>query len=976
MALWSWGNNEALLESPEVSTSNHQFMPGETYYSGPQEIPNLPELDSVIVYSDSDTKSPSVYAITPDGNLFVWGINLAGRLGDGSGSFVRSRPLRLSTISDVKAVCGGFTSTYALKADGQVWAWGTFREAREWPIIPDYATPKPVTGLDGIISITKPVEGLGSRLAALYAIRANGSVLAWRPTGDDPLGDGEVKQVTFPKAAKIRSIVGGDDSAFAICFDGTVWGWGKNDCGQLGDGSTSDREDPVQVGGLSNVSTVAVGWGRTFAVCEDGSVWAWGANSDSPGFFGSGHQITGLLGIGDAADQSRCVRVEGLPAIQEIVVAGRSVLALARNGDVWAWGDNSEGTLGIGTTANQSKPVQVIGLTDVKALISDYSSLYALKQDGTVWAWGGNWQGKLGDGTDTSRFSPVQVSGLVGVRSLSVAGSAVLALVPDVPEIGTASFNGFKHQEPNKPIADLAQAAAAGNENAVRRILETGTDPGVIGMDGDTALVHAARSGHINVVQVLLNSGADANQRGRHESPLIAATLTGYADVVRVLVTNGALADGRFEGRTALMMAAQQGDQVLVRALIDCGAEIDASDEENHTSLYMAAEVGQLHVVELLLQLGASPDGVGTINESPLRIAAETLNNAVALTLLRAGADSAAMYRNGRAISFYNQDNGHAFAAPDWTVGQLLRRTDLFVADTSTVPPSYWDGSQLINGKTPLMFWAANGIVDEVQSLLNAGADPNATDDDGDDAQSYAMGPQNTEILEMLLEYGADPNARSTLLGQPSTILHVAAASGWCEGVEALVANGARVDERAMGGVTPLMLASGAGHENCLAALYRLGADLHAVDQDGDSALFYARSRGRTSTAELLHRYRSESTYSNPSSPPETQRKDNPAAAASAVPPTLGTVAEPRSAVEVMRSNQSGVFDPLLIRVFWNGAEIGALRKGERLRFAIQGNGEARFRSAFRSSKLAVKAADGVTFILLSGGRVHYSSSE
>ncbi|WP_449373073.1 ankyrin repeat domain-containing protein [Arthrobacter psychrolactophilus] len=413
-----------------------------------------------------------------------------------------------------------------------------------------------------------------------------------------------------------------------------------------------------------------------------------------------------------------------------------------------------------------------------------------------------------------------------------------------------------------------------------------------------------------------------------------------------------------------------------MRALIECGAEIDASDEENHTSLYLAAEASQLHVVELLLQLGARPDGVGTINESPLRIAAETLNNAVALTLLRAGADSAAMYRNGYAIAFYNQDNGSAFAAPEWAVAQLLRRTDLFVANTSTIPPSYWDGASLINGKTPLMFWTANGIVDEVQALLIAGADSRATDDDGDDAQSYAIGPRNAEILEMLLEHGADPNARSSLLGQPSAVLHVAATSGWCEGVELPVAHGARVDERAMGGATPLMLASGAGQENCLAVLYRLGADPDAVDEDGDSALFYAQSRGRTSTAALLRRYRAESIYSNPSSPSDIQRGDNPAVATSTTPPTCGTVAEPRSVVEVKRSSQSGFFDPSLIRVFWNGAEIGALRKGERLRFAIQGNGEARFRSAFRSSRLAVKAVDGVTFILLSGGRAQLSSSE
>ncbi|TFD93999.1 hypothetical protein E3T61_03095 [Cryobacterium lactosi] len=966
MTVWSWGNNEAGqlgdgTQPPENrsigTTYEHEFR------AEPREVPGLPDLASIAIYSDSDSKAPTVYAITPNGGVLAWGVNLGGRLGDGSGVWTRSRPVNLSGIDDVTAICGGFTNTFALRADGSVWAWGTFRATYEWPMVPDYAMPTSISGLDDVVAITTP-SGPYNDLAKLYAIRSDGSVLAWRPGDSDPLRNGEVTQVELSKASSVRSVVVGEDSAFAICADGTLWAWGRNGDGQLGDGTTSDRALPVRVEGLGRISVVVAAWMRTFAVGEDGSVWAWGENSGGPAW---GEPVNGLLGIGDAPNQTAPMRVEGLPKIRDLVVAGRSTFALARDGSVWCWGDNSMGTLGIGTTVDQSNPVQVLGLTGVESILTDHSSVFALKADGTVWAWGENWHGKLGDGTETDRPTPVQVPGLAGVSSLNIGGSTVVALATDVPENPTSSFDVSSSQGAHETRRELASAAAYGQIDQVKSLLDEGADPNLVDMDGDTALVHAARGGHLDVVGLLLESGADPNHHGRNGTPLTVAASGGQTDVVRVLVSSGALVDGRFEGRTALMMATQQGDEALVRGLLDYGAEIDAIDDAGHTALYFAVDAQHVNAVELLLKLGARPDRAASIDDSPLGIATLRLNTSMVLALLRAGADPAAIYSQRHALTIPNR--GEAFLVPEWAVATVLGRSDLHVGDLSSVPAAYWEKAELVNGKTPLMFWANNGFADAVESLLDAGADVRTVDDDGDDAQSYAISRQHLEVLESLLEHGANPNARSSLLGQPSFVLHVAAAIGWSAGVKTLLAHGAAVNGRGSGGITPIMLASGAGEDECVTLLLSSGADLSALDDDGDSALFYAESRERTSTLELLRRSRAGSRHASSGSSTPAQDGTETAAERKVTPPARPAGPRAKRVVEVHGSTQSGFLNRPRIRVFWNGTEVGGVDHGGRFRFEVEGDGEARFRYSFRSARLNVNAADAVTPIYLSWDR-------
>jgi hypothetical protein len=215
------------------------------------------------------------------------------------------------------------------------------------------------------------------------------------------------------------AVAGGYHHSIALKSDGSVWAWGLNTSGQLGDGTTTDRPVPAQISGLSGVVAVAAGANHSIALKSDGSVWTWGAN------------YYGELGDGTTTGRSSPMQVSGLTGVVAVAGRGDQSLALKSDGSVWAWGYNYHGQLGDGTTTDRYSPTQVPGIAGVVALAAGYFHTVAVKVDGSVWAWGGNYRGQLGDGTTTNRFSPAQVSGLDGVVAVTTAFWHTLALKSD-----------------------------------------------------------------------------------------------------------------------------------------------------------------------------------------------------------------------------------------------------------------------------------------------------------------------------------------------------------------------------------------------------------------------------------------------------------------------------------------------------------------------------------------------------------------
>ncbi|MBE0447207.1 MAG: S-layer homology domain-containing protein [Actinobacteria bacterium] len=255
------------------------------------------------------------------------------------------------------------------------------------------------------------------------ALKPDGTVWAWGDNGQGQLGDGTTtdKHTPVPVSGPsgITAITAGDDHSLALKSDGTVWAWGRNSRGQLGDGTTTRSLTPVPVSGLSEVIAVAAGADHSLALKPDGTVWAWGSN-----YFGE-------LGNETMTRSLTPVPVSGLSEVIAVAAGDFYSLALKSDGTIWAWGYNASGQLGDGTTTYRSTPAQISELSGITAIAAGSGHSLALKSDGTVWAWGRNSRGQLGDGTTTRSFTPVPVSGLSEVIAVAAGIDHSLALKSD-----------------------------------------------------------------------------------------------------------------------------------------------------------------------------------------------------------------------------------------------------------------------------------------------------------------------------------------------------------------------------------------------------------------------------------------------------------------------------------------------------------------------------------------------------------------
>jgi alpha-tubulin suppressor-like RCC1 family protein len=385
-------------------------------------------------------------ALKADGTVWTWGDNWFGQLGNGK-SIVVPSAVRAGNESDWLAVAAGNGYTVALKPGGTVWDWGYFGEYTHGPI------PVQVKGPGGSEFLTG-VSSIGAGTYHAFAVKADGSAWTWGVNPFEQLEDGTNPSAFDPVQVKgpggigfltsVVSVAGSIDHAVAVLGDGTVWAWGVNDIGQLGDGTTANSLTPVQVkspdgaGFLDGVRAVAAGIGYSLALKTDGTAWMWGGNG------------IGQLGDGTMTDQPLPVQVKGpggsgfLSGVVSVSSRSGHTLALKDDGTVWAWGANTHGQLGDGTTTNRATPVQVAGpggsgfLTGVGSIATSSANAFsvAARTDGTAWAWGFNYSGQLGDGTLETRLTPIQVTSLgsgflSGVSSVAGGGEHTVALMRD-----------------------------------------------------------------------------------------------------------------------------------------------------------------------------------------------------------------------------------------------------------------------------------------------------------------------------------------------------------------------------------------------------------------------------------------------------------------------------------------------------------------------------------------------------------------
>ena len=269
---------------------------------------------------------------------------------------------------------------------------------------------------------TDPQAGNNSQTLQT-SVAAPATLWAWGSNSFGALGDGSTTHRLSPvQAGGLANMVAAAAGTFhtvAVRGDGTVAASGSNAYGQLGDGTVTQRPSPVQVGGLANVVTVVAGSMYSVALRVDGTVWAWG------------HNAYGQLGDGTLTQRPSPVQVGGLANVVAVAAGYYHSIALRADGTVWAWGHNAYGQLGDGTLTQRPSPVQVGGLANVVAVVAGQYHSVAVRADGTVWAWGYNGSGQLGDGTVTDRLSPVHVVGLTRVVAVGSGANHSVAVRAD-----------------------------------------------------------------------------------------------------------------------------------------------------------------------------------------------------------------------------------------------------------------------------------------------------------------------------------------------------------------------------------------------------------------------------------------------------------------------------------------------------------------------------------------------------------------
>jgi alpha-tubulin suppressor-like RCC1 family protein len=255
------------------------------------------------------------------------------------------------------------------------------------------------------------------------AVLANGTLAMF---GDDDhlqLGDTQVTGpglVIVPGLSNITQVSVRGDHVLALDSSGTVWSWGTNLYGELGDWATGGSHPaPVPVPFLNQIVQVSAGIGYSLALRSDGTVWAFGLNS------------SGQLGDGTTASRNSAEQVPGPGGITTVVAGEGTSYAIGAGGALLAWGSNAYGLLGDGTTTGQSlTPVAVPGLSGVTSVATTASeTLAAVGPARTMWSWGSNAYGANGNGTTTASYAP-EATSLSGVTQLAAShgnGTAVLA---------------------------------------------------------------------------------------------------------------------------------------------------------------------------------------------------------------------------------------------------------------------------------------------------------------------------------------------------------------------------------------------------------------------------------------------------------------------------------------------------------------------------------------------------------------------
>lgn len=359
--------------------------------------------------------------LADDGSVITVGHKVYASFGDGDiGIRAISYPVQVGARTDFSKIDIGRYNSLAVTQGGQVWGWGQNGQG----ILGNgttsaQRTPVLITSLSNIGQVD---------MGASHSLfkKNDGTVWAAGNNSNGQLGDGTITARSTPVQvvglSGITDVAAGASHSLALKNDGTVWAWGFNTNGRLGDGTTTQRTAPVQITSLSGIIAIAAGDAHSLALKSDGTVWAWGLNSNGRLGDGTTTQRTAPVQVKGAGG------VGFLGGVVALSAGTAHNLALKSDGTIWVWGSNANGRLGDGTTTQRTTPVKLAGISGITSVAAGGSHSLAIKTDGSVLAWGLNTSGQLGDRTNAQHVSPVGVSNVENAVAVSAGVWGSMAL--------------------------------------------------------------------------------------------------------------------------------------------------------------------------------------------------------------------------------------------------------------------------------------------------------------------------------------------------------------------------------------------------------------------------------------------------------------------------------------------------------------------------------------------------------------------
>lgn len=333
--------------------------------------------------------------------LYVWGEGSSGRLGLNEAGPDYSSPVQVGALTNWNLIDGGYQHMLALKKDGTLWAWG-----RNFDGQCGQNTQNPPVSISSPVQVGSETDwtSFSCGFEGSFGIRS-GELYAWGDGQFGQPGQGDVINRSSPVqvgALTNWSIVNSHTYAvFAIKTEGTLWSWGRDTNGTLGHGTTGiSKSSPVQIGALSDWASVSSGEQHCLAVKTDGTLWAWGYNAN------------GQVGDNTVVTRNSPVQIGSLTTWSSVAGGYNYGYAIKTDGTLWSWGNSGYGQLGHNNTIAASSPVQIGALTTWVAAAAGERQGYFLKTDGTLWSVGYGINGQLGDNTALRRSSPVQIGSL------------------------------------------------------------------------------------------------------------------------------------------------------------------------------------------------------------------------------------------------------------------------------------------------------------------------------------------------------------------------------------------------------------------------------------------------------------------------------------------------------------------------------------------------------------------------------------